>query len=289
MAGTAEDKEISHPCIFRYAPSVSINYEVDGHGEVPLVFVHGFASSLVTWHDIRSLLPKNRFKLFLLDLKGFGFSSKPLDGAYSLFDQADIIIAFIRAFGLRNVVLVGHSFGGSVALEAALKSAGNHVGNLIGKLILLDSAAYPQRLPRLMRILRRPLLSRFVIRLCPTRLIVWYTLIRVFRNRKAVTAARITRYSNCFDRRGMAYVLIRTVEQLAAANREGTIGGYGAIRIPVLIVWGKDDRITEMWQADRLHDEIEGSRLELIDDCGHNPHEEYPEKTCSLILGFIAE
>jgi len=67
------------------------------------------------------------------------------------------------------------------------------------------------------------------------------------------------------------------------------MNGYGEIKIPSLIIWGKDDRIAELWQAHRLHAEIEGSRLELLDECGHNPHEEYPETTCSLILRFIGE
>jgi pimeloyl-ACP methyl ester carboxylesterase len=128
-----------------------------------------------------------------------------------------------------------------------------------------------------------------MMRICPTRLIVLFTLIRVFRNRKAVTSARISRYTKCFTRRGTAYVLIRTVEQLAAVDREDIMGGYGEIKIPTLIIWGKEDRIAELWQAQCLHKEIEGSRLELLDRCGHNPHEEYPEMTCELILRFIGE
>ncbi|HKZ18054.1 MAG TPA: alpha/beta fold hydrolase, partial [Geobacteraceae bacterium] len=152
MAGTAEEKENTRAYTFRYSPNVSINYEIDGHGEVPLVFVHGFAASLVTWHDIRRLFPKDRFRLFLLDLKGFGFSSKPQDGGYSIFDQADIVIAFIKALGLSNTILIGHSFGGSIALQVALKSTRDHNGSHIGKLIVLNSAAYPQQLPLLMRI-----------------------------------------------------------------------------------------------------------------------------------------
>jgi pimeloyl-ACP methyl ester carboxylesterase len=274
--------------IFPYSRTVLINYEVDGAGRIPVVFLHGFAASLVTWHDIRKLFPSEHFRLYLLDLKGFGFSSKPRDGNYGIDDQADIVIAFIKAHALRNAILIGHSFGGTVALRATLKSGQNHGDSLIGRLILLDCAAYPQRKPLMMRILRRPLLAWALMRLFPTRFIVWYTLTRIIRNREAVTAARVRRYTTCFSRRGMAYVLIRTVSQLDTVE-SGYSCDYRTIRIPTLIIWGREDHITELWQAHRLRLEIERSHLEILDECGHNPHEEYPGKTFSVIREFVGE
>jgi pimeloyl-ACP methyl ester carboxylesterase len=274
--------------IFPFSRTVLINYEVDGTGRIPVVFLHGFAASLVTWHDIRKIFPSEHFRLYLLDLKGFGFSSKPRDGNYGIADQAEIVITFIKAHTLRNAILIGHSFGGSVALQAALKSGQHQCDSLIGRLILLDCAAYPQRKPLMMRILRRPLLAWVLMRLFPTRLIVWSTLKRIFHNREAVTSARIRRYTTCFSRRGMAYVLIRTVRQLNTVE-SGYSRDYRTIKIPTLIIWGREDHITELWQAHRLHLEIEGSRLEILDECGHNPHEEYPCKTLSAIRDFIGE
>jgi pimeloyl-ACP methyl ester carboxylesterase len=272
--------------IFYYSRTVLINYEVDGAGCIPVVFIHGFAASLVTWHDIVKLFPKGLFRLYLLDLKGFGFSSKPREGNYSIADQADIVLAFIKAHGLRNAILIGHSLGGSVALQAALKSGQDRDGRPLGRLILLDCAAYPQRMPLMMRILRWPLLAVVLMRLFPSRLIVWYTLTRIFRNRKAVTASRIRRYTNGFSRRGISYVLVSTVRHLGTFESEFSYD-YRRIKIPTLIIWGREDHITELWQAHRLHLEIEGSRLEILDGSGHNPHEEYPGKTFSVIREFI--
>src|SRR5512136_218144 len=97
---------------FNYNGNIPIHYQVGGHGALPLVFLHGIASAHNTWHDLARLFPAERFRLFLLDLKGFGLSAKPRDGAYAVEDQAAMVQAFIREQGLRSVILVGHSMGG---------------------------------------------------------------------------------------------------------------------------------------------------------------------------------
>ena len=272
--------------IFTCSGSVLINYEVEGRGNIPVVFIHGFAASLVTWDDIRPLFPEDRFRLFFIDLKGFGFSSKPRNGGYGVADQSEIVIAFIRAMELSNAILVGHSLGGGVALQAALKSGQGQSGDLVGGLVLLGCAAYPQRLPPLMRLLRHALPATALMYILPVRGIVCLTLKRVFHNREAVTPERVRRYAGAFSRHGMCRVLIRTVGQIVNEEK-GTEPDYRMISIPTLIIWGKEDRVTKPAQGYRLHGEIEGSQLEILGECGHNPHEEYPEKTFALIRTFI--
>ena len=81
-----------------------------------------------------------------IDLKGFGLSAKPEDGKYALSDQADMVAAFIRARDLHDLVVIGHSMGGGVTLMAYLQVAGDDPAR-IKKLVLIDSAGYPQKLP----------------------------------------------------------------------------------------------------------------------------------------------
>ena len=59
---------------FQYSKEVTINYERYGHGVRPIVFLHGFGASLYTWYDIMHFFSIDEFQLFLIDLKGFGFS-----------------------------------------------------------------------------------------------------------------------------------------------------------------------------------------------------------------------
>ncbi len=277
------------PRFFRYSADVLIHYQEEGAGPTPVVFLHGFAAALTTWHDLRGLFPHDRYRLIFLDLKGFGFSSKPRDAAYAVADQAAIVTAFLQALGVSGVVLVGHSLGGGVALLVTLGLQQQGKADLVKRLILLDSAAYPQRLPKLIRLLRMPFLNELLLLMVPTRLIVRYTLRKVFYNQDAITSERTARYVHCFSRRGIAHALIATARQLVPANFGQITAAYRTIALPVLLIWGRHDRIIRYRHGVVLHEEIAGSRLVVIEDCGHNPHEERPAECFAIIHEYLAE
>ncbi len=271
---------------FHYSAAIRVNYEVAGHGATPVVFLHGFAASLITWHDIRGLFPPERFRLYLLDLKGFGFSTRPRDGRYAPEDQAAVVTAFLEAEGLRHVVLIGHSLGGGIALLAYFQSQAVQP-DLVDRLVLIASAAYPQRLPFIMCLLRYRCLGWCILHLLPLRFMVVYTLEHIMANRWAITPARIERYLGCFNPTGIAYVFIETCRRLIPEKYANLAAAIRGIAIPTLIVWGKQDRIISPRLGKCLHDNIRGSRLVVIDDCGHIPHEERPQETWAAIEKFL--
>ena len=272
---------------YHYSDRILINYETLGHGPTPLVFLHGFAAALVTWHDIAPLFPEDRYTLYLLDLKGFGLSSKPRDARYSLDDQADIVVSFLKSQGNANAVLIGHSLGGTIALLAWFKARDFGSPDLISRLILISSAAYPQRLPRLMRIVRTPLVGPLMLHLVPPRTIVEYTLTRVFYNHAAITEERVERYIHCYNKRGIGYSFTMSVRQLMPGGKPLPLPDYGAVSVPVLIIWGENDRIIRLNRGERLASALPAARLAVVEECGHNPHEEKPDKTCEIIRGFL--
>lgn len=272
---------------FHYSAAIRINYEVAGHGGIPVVFLHGFAASLITWHDIRGLFPPERFRLYLLDLKGFGFSAKPRDGRYAPEDQAAVVTAFLEAEGLRQIVLIGHSLGGGIALLALLQALSARRHDLVGRLVLIGCAAYPQRLPPIMRLLGYRPLGWSILHLLPLRFMVRYTLEHIMFNQRAITPARIERYLGCFSRQGIAYVFVETCRRLNPAKYADLATALRGISIPALIIWGRQDRVIPPAYGERLHSDIPGSRLVQIDDCGHIPHEERPQETWSAIRNFL--
>lgn len=272
---------------FQYSDSVSINYEVQGHGATPVVFLHGLAASITTWRDIRGLFPPDRYRLFLIDLKGFGRSSKPRDGGYRPEDQAAVVTSFLEEQQLTQAVLIGHSMGGGIALLICLAARGKGKGDMIGRLVLIDCAAYPQKLPPLLRRLRTPLLGWAMLHLLPVPLLVRFMLLRVFHDKKCVTPERIARYVESFTGRGIDYVFIESSRQLVPEEYARLIPAYRTIGLPVLIIWGRNDRIISLDLGRRLQGDIPGSRLVVIDQCGHNPHEERPGETCGAIRNFL--
>ena len=64
-------------------------------------------------------------------------------------------------------------------------------------------------------------------------------------------------------------------------------GRLGSIHKPTLIVWGREDKLIPLNFAERFHNEIAGSRLEIIDNCGHMPHVECPKEFAAAVLEFL--
>ncbi|RNC73161.1 MAG: alpha/beta hydrolase [Desulfuromonadales bacterium] len=283
------DRSAPEDRFFDHAPGVRIRYRITGHGPISVLFLHGFAAALTTWDDLVPLLPTERYTIHRLDLKGFGFSSKHRSGSYALEEQAAVVKAYLEAAGLHHVVLAGHSLGGGIALLVALNAIGRENHTLVSRLILIDCAAYPQRLPRFMRWLRVPLLARLGMALVPVRTVVRLTLDKVFHNKSAITPERIRRYETCFGRRGMARVLIRSARAIDPARYGAAAARYGEISMPTLIIWGSEDRIIRPSLGRRLQKEIPGARLTVIEGCGHNPHEERPVETSAAMVAFLEE
>lgn len=272
---------------YHHSDKVLINYETLGHGPTPLVFLHGFAAALVTWHDIAPLFPEDRYTLYLLDLKGFGLSSKPRDARYSLDDQAEIVISFLKTEGIANAVLVGHSLGGTIAMLSWFKSREVNAPELVSSLVLIASAAYPQRLPRLMRLVRTPLLGPLLLHLVPPRMIVNYTLPRVFYDHASITEERVERYVHCYSGRGIGHSFAMSVRQLMPGGKPLQLPDYGSVTVPVQVIWGENDRIIRPRHGKRLASALPDARLAIMEGCGHNPHEEKPEQTCAIIREFL--
>lgn len=273
---------------FNYNGNIHIHYQVGGRGALPLVFLHGIASAHNTWHDLARFFPADRFRLFLLDLKGFGLSAKPRDGAYAIEDQVDMVLEFIREQGFRSVVLVGHSFGGAVALRVCLQTQSAKEPFCVDRLVLIGCAAYPQRLPKFYRRLKNPLVGPLLLHLTPKRMMVKETLAKVFSDSSVITPERIERFLGYFRGRGIPYALRTTVNRIDLEAHARVAERYRELSMPTLIIWGEEDHIVKLKHGRRLHGDIAGSRLKVMEKCGHLPHEERPAQTFAAIDEFLA-
>src|SRR3970040_1651540 len=93
---------------------VKLFYQEEGKGP-PLLLIHGFGASTYTWRYVAPELAQTH-RVIAVDLKGFGQSDKPFDERYSVFDQAELLKQLIIDNKLRDLALVGHSYGGGVVL-----------------------------------------------------------------------------------------------------------------------------------------------------------------------------
>jgi len=94
---------------------ITLRYRDWGGSGTPIVLVHGLASSLTIWNFVAPVLAE-RFRVLAIDQRGHGLSSKPEDG-YGFEEVGADLEAFVELIGLERPVIVGHSWGGSVAVR----------------------------------------------------------------------------------------------------------------------------------------------------------------------------
>ncbi len=273
---------------FDYLPGVAINYEVEGTGERSAVFLHGFASSIRNWDSVRRLLEIEDLRMYFLDLKGFGFSSHERDGDYSLPVQAEIVTAFIERLGLDRTSLVGHSYGGSVAMLAALTLIDRGSGRRLDRLVLIDSAAYGDNLPLFVDFLRCPLVARGIW-LIPRRLQLRVMMKRTFVDATAVTPEILGRYVFFYRQPGGRYTLRKVAQQIRPPNYRQLQERFPDLGLPAFLIWGRKDRVIPVSVGRRLARDLGAERLAILEECGHIPQEEAPEATAALLSEFLAD
>ncbi|MBM4287519.1 MAG: alpha/beta hydrolase [Deltaproteobacteria bacterium] len=269
---------------FLYQGTISIKYREHNPGHpCTLLFIHGFGAASHYWRALEDYFASS-YNTIALDLKGFGYSAKPRDGKYRLTDQAELLTAFIQEKNLRNIILVGHSMGGAVALLTTFRVK----EPLIKGLILLDNASYAQEPPEFIRLLRTPVLNRLGPALLPDRFLVRRLLQQVFWDKEKITDEMIRTYCTYLQLPGAHYALRQTAYQIVPDNVDEIIDQTVRLKLPVLIIWGENDQILALSSGQRLHYDIKKSEFVIIPESGHNPHEEKPAETIRAMASFLS-
>jgi pimeloyl-ACP methyl ester carboxylesterase len=263
---------------------VKLYYYEEGKGP-PLLLIHGFGASTYTWRHVAPELAKS-YRVIAVDLKGFGQSDKPFDGRYSVYDQAELLAQLIEDKDLRDLTLVGHSFGGGVALLLALE-ANQRLDGRITWLVLLDSIAYPQNIPVFFRLLDVPLVSQLGVRMVPPLVQTRVALQIAYFDDSKIDPEEIELYAAPLKTAAGKHAIIHSARQIVPEDIESLSERYKTIELPTLILWCDHDRIVPLEVGIKLRRTLPNSTLRLIEDCGHMPQEEQPASTLALIKGFI--
>jgi pimeloyl-ACP methyl ester carboxylesterase len=269
--------------IFDYH-GVKINYYEAGQGP-PVILLHGFGACTYTWRFLAPVLAQDH-RVFAIDLKGFGLSDKPADGKYAVSDQADMVAAFIRRRDLSDLALVGHSMGGAVALMTYLKVR-QEAPARIKKLVLIDSAGYPQKMPWFIRFAQIPIINAIGGRLLPPRFVTYLVLRKCYYNKDKITEEQIDTYAYYGSLPGAREAVTATAQQIMPVDLDVLIAQYKTISVPVLIIWGAKDEVVPLSVGKKFKRDIPESRLVIIPKCGHIPPEEQPQATQQAIVSFL--
>jgi pimeloyl-ACP methyl ester carboxylesterase len=251
-----------------------------------LLFLHGFGENRYTW---RFLVPKlaMKYHLVLVDLKGFGDSPKTKDDYYSVYDQALIVNQFIEEKKLKNITLVGRSFGGGVALVLALLQEDKLIEKRIDKMILIDTMSYNQNLPSMLEELRTPIIGFLGIHLLSNKYMAEEAYKYAFYNNKLIPKESIEYSSIYLSFPHAKYAYLKTVNQLIPEDIEEVEKRFSEITLPTLILWGKEDVAVRVDKAYRLYREIPNSSIKVFKHAGHMLQEEIPNRVNDAIIKFM--
>ncbi len=269
----------------------TVFYRDDGAGEA-LVCLHGFPTASWDWHRLWPALTR-RFRVVAPDMLGFGFSDKPRRYAYSLFDQAALHEALLAHLGLDAVHLLAHDYGDTVAQELLARHRERRrqgtPGLALLSVCLLNGGLFPEATrPRLIQRLLKGPLGGLVARLMtearfrknfsaifgpqtqPTdaeladfwRLITWNDGVRA--------APRISRYQD--ERR---------------RHRARWVGALRQTAVPLRLVNGLLDPVSGAATVARYRDLIPDPDVVVLDDVGHYPQIEAPERVLTAFFAFV--
>jgi len=247
-------------------------------GRPTVVLVHGFANSLQSFRLLAPLLGESHH-VIALDLPGFGLSAKPAEHDYSNAGQAHMVGEFIRSLALDNVVIAGHSLGGAVALRVAANEAA------VSGLVLMNPGIITTGVPAITQYLFFPL-QRINARLFGDRAFRSQFIQNSYLDPSIITEELIDELM--LAARSEGYLAGMTSVMGHYAPPGGEIPLLARLEVPVLIVWGEQDRSKPADEFSELRSLLPGSDAVLLANAGHYVHEEAPEETARAMLDFAA-
>ncbi|GAW65226.1 hydrolase [Geoanaerobacter pelophilus] len=271
------------------SPSETLRYRTYGTGPRKIVLVHGLAARSEVWKDLVPLFPADRYTLYLLDLLGSGESAKPRQADYSIRGHSRRLLCFLQREGLAGVTLVGHSLGGAVVLVAAVEAMLKGEAGVIGAMVIIGGPGYLQRLPLMAEIFQNRFAAALFIALYAPDIWIKVGLKMAYYDHSLIDREHIARYAPCYRDRESKRALVETCQSLVPVDQEVITGRYRDLALPVLLLWGRHDQIVPLSQGTRLEAAIPGSQLQVIEECGHNPQEENPQVTFSIIEKFLLQ
>jgi len=264
---------------------IRVHYQEAGDRHAPaIILIHGFASSTLVWSNVFLRLAEAGYRVIAPDMLGYGYSAKPRNGEYTIAGQAKLLTRLLDALGIPRAIFIGSSYGGAVAATCALDYP-----DRVEKLILVG--AVNNNRPRefmLMRFFGSPVLGDIVSPLLlGSRRLLRRRMKRVYdRHAWVMDERRVDARHLPLRAAGTHRAIINTVRRWDAEriSRDAHL-----ITQPTLLLWGENDREIPLSDGERLHAEIPGSRLIVFLNCGHLPHEEFPEAFTNVVTDFVKE
>jgi pimeloyl-ACP methyl ester carboxylesterase len=255
-------------------------------GQVVLL-IHGMVSDSTTWARAAAQLAELGHRVLAPDLLGHGNSDKPEDG-YQLSDFADSLAALLTELEVAEATVVGHSFGGAVAMQLAYQHP-----ELVRRLVLVSAGGLGRRVHPVLRAAALPgaqSVVRFVVNNRTAAIASRPRLHRSLRLSPDVVA-NLGRAGRGLASPPGRTAFFRTLKMaIDPFGQRGSLLELEHIRLdlPTLIVWSERDPVVPVAHAHETHAHLLNSRLEIFPGSTHQPHHHSAQRFVAVVEDFIA-
>ena len=237
-----------------------VYFEKTGSGN-PIILLHGWGVDINVFDSITNML-KTKYTVYAIDLPGFGKSEEP-DTPYNLDDYVDLLFQFVIDLDLYNPIILGHSFGGRIAIKFASLYK-------VNKLILVDSAGLKNK--------------NFIK--TKTKILLYKLKKKYYKITKNVIKYNdLLINSGSQDYKDSSTIMKKILVNVTNEYLEKYLKD---ITCDTLIIWGKKDDVTPYYNAIKLKKKIKNAGLVTLEGVGHFPFIE-SKKTFNKILKSYLE
>jgi pimeloyl-ACP methyl ester carboxylesterase len=258
-----------------------IHYTESGSG-FPILMIHGFGGSHRDFQTIEPLFNK-KYRVIRVDVPGFALSQFPKTNTKNI-NYNEIYNEYfdfiIDTLNLDSFYVLGNSLGGLMSWNLTL-----HQPNKVKKLVLLNSAGYDMK--EVMKSanahrFKNPIFKLLMKKGIP-KFITAQGIGRVFYEKSTLTDEKIQRVNDFWNKEGNLQQIIN----MANSNQFIDEQLIKNIKVPTLIIWGKEDIIVSPKYAEKFHQDIQNSELIIYEKCGHVPMLEAPDRVYQDVQTFF--
>ncbi len=252
-----------------------------------LLLIHGFPTSSWDWTGVWPML-ESRFNLAAIDMLGFGLSDKPRNIRYRIADQADFQEVLLEQIGVGDAHILAHDYGDTVAQELLARHNENALSFSLKSVMFLNGGLFPEQhrpLP-IQKLGLSPfggLVGRFLSRASLRK-----AFDEIFGADTKASDAEIDGHWTLLSENDGQHVFHKLLQYIPERRkfRGRWVGALQQARIPVGLINGGADPISGKHMYARFNELVPQGAATLLDDIGHYPQTEDPERVARLFLAF---
>lgn len=256
-----------------------LHVRVDGPADAPaLIMIHGFGSSLHTWEDWAGAL-SDRYRVVRFDLPGSGLSPPDPTGRYDDARAIELLLGLMARLEIGEAAIIGNSVGGRIAWSFASAHP-----DRVSRLVLVAPDGFASvgfeygEAPKIGAVTHamRAVLPRFLVKM---------NLDQSYSDPARLEPHVVARYYDLLRAPGARLALIHRMEQTILTD---PLPRLRALQTPVLLLWGEDDRLIPVSNAQDYLGALPNAELTVLPGVGHLPQEEAPDVSLVPVEAFLS-